>query len=187
MIKNIAIIFFITEIVFINLIFSAENEKKLKSLIIYGKNFWFIITEPKGWTVEIEDANARQLNAYFVMDGYTWDNSPGLIYIRVMDKQGLTVEEHLKADMKDYKNKNQSIQFKKYNVKGFRYHYASKNYLIGNKYCDYLCYADPGPDCKSYLIFVLTSNMKECGRFTDVFNTFLKSFTWGGDKVEDGK
>ena len=183
MIRNIAIIFFITEIVFFNLTFAAAKENNMKGLIIDGENFWFMITEPKGWTVEIEDANARELNAYFVITGYTWQNSPALIYIRVMDKQGLTVEEHLQADMKNYKNKKQSIEFKKYDVKGFLYHYVSKNYLIDGKFCDYLCYADPGPDCKSYLIFVLTSGMKDCGKYTDVFNTFLKSFTWGGDKV----
>ena len=187
MIRNIAIIFFIIEIVFASFTFSAEKDSNMKGLIIHGDNFWFMITEPKGWTVEIEDAKARQLNAYFVLAGYTWHNSPALIYIRVMDKQGLTVEEHLQADMKHYMSKNQSIRFKKYDVEGFRYHYASKNYLIDDKYCDYLCYVDPGPDCKSYLIFVLTSNMKDCGRYTDVFNTFLKSFIWGGDKVEGGK
>jgi len=183
-VKVIICICFICIVVLVTPIYPALNSENLKGLIIDGKNFWFIISEPEGWTVEIEDANARKLNAYFVLSGHTWDNSPGVIYIRVMDKECLTVKQHLEADMKNFKIKKQKIQFKRFDVKDIRYRHASKTYLIDNKYCDYLCYVDPGPEYRTYLIFVLSADMKACGKYTTIFRTFLKSFQWGGDQVK---
>jgi len=110
---------------------SVSTDSDMKSLIINGSNFWFMIKEPDGWTEEINDANARQLNAYFVPNGQTWNNASSVIYIRVLDKQGLTVEQHLEADTEDFRKKG-SVQFKKFDVKDIRYRYATSLYLIGS-------------------------------------------------------
>lgn len=182
-VKMIIFLCFICIAVLVTSICPALNTENLKGLIIDGEGFWFIITEPDGWTVEIENANARKLNAYFVLDGHTWDNSSGVIYIRVLDKEGLTVEQHLEIDMKNFKKKKQTIQFKQFDINDIPYHHASKTYLIDNKYCDYLCYVDPGPEYMTYLIFVLSADMKVCDEYTATFRTFLKSFLWGGDQV----
>jgi hypothetical protein len=162
--------------------YPASADSDMKGLIIDGRNFWFMISEPDGWSVEINDANARKLNAYFVPHGYTFNNAPGVMYIRVLDKQGLTVEQHLAADGDDFK-KRHSVQFKKFNMHGIRYRYATRLDLIDNQYCDYLCYVDPGATYQSYLIFVLSADMKVCNKYTDLYRTFLKSFFWGGDDV----
>jgi len=162
--------------------YSALADSDMKSLIIDGRNFWFMITEPDGWKVEINDANARKLNAYFVPNGYAFNNSPGVMYIRVLDKQGLTVEQHLAADAEDFR-KRHSVQYKKFNVQGIKYQYVTRLDLIDNQYCDYLCYVDPGATYQSYLIFVLSADMKLCNKYTDLYRTFLKSFFWGGDDV----
>ena len=162
--------------------YPASLDSDWKGLIIDGRNFWFMITEPDGWNVEINDANARMLNAYFVPNGHTFNKAPSVMYIRVMDKKGLTVEQHLKADTENFK-KRHSIQLKKFDVKDIRYRHATSLYLIDNEFCDYLCYIDPGEGYRSYLIFVLSSDMNICGKYTDVFRTFLKSFLWGGDDV----
>jgi hypothetical protein len=162
--------------------YSASADSNWKGLIIDGRNFWFMIMEPDGWTAEINDANARKLNAYFVPEGHTFNNAPGVIYIRVLHKQGLTVEQHLAADAEDFK-KRHSVQFKKFKVDGIRYHNAARLDLIDNKYCDYLCYVDPGAFHQSYVIFVLSADMNVCNKYTDLYRTFLKSFLWGGNDV----
>lgn len=163
---------------------ASSESKDMRGLIIDGQNFWFIISEPKGRTVNIEDARTKALNAYFTINGYTYDNTPGLIYIRVMEKGGLTVEENLKTDMDDFARRK-SVKFKKFDVPGIRYHYAAMEYLIDNKTCDYLCYVDPGKEYKSYLIFVLSVDTKNSGKYVDVFQQLIKSFMWGGDQAND--
>jgi hypothetical protein len=162
---------------------SPESED-MQGLIIHGQNFWFMVTEPKDWTVNIEDAANKHLNAYFTMNGYTYDNTPGLIYIRVLDKSGFSVEENLKVDMDDFA-KRKSVEFKKFEVPDVQYHYAAMEYLIDNKTSDYLCYIDPGNECKVYLIFVLSVEMKNSGKFIEIFQQLIKSFMWGGDQVND--
>ncbi len=174
------ILFLLTQVT--SLSAASAEPKDMKGLIIDGQNFWFIISEPKGWTVNIEDAATKALNAYFTIDGYTYDNTPGLIYIRVMGKGGLTVEENLKADMGDFARRK-SVKFKKFVVPGVRYHYAAMEYLIDNKTCDYLCYLDPGKEYKAYLIFVLSVDTKNSGKYVDVFQQLIKSFMWGGDQA----
>jgi len=164
--------------------YSAPKKSEMKGLTIYGSNFWFMISEPDDWNVEIDDANARKLNAYFVPSGYKFNNAPGVMYIRVLDKQGLSVEQHLAADAKKFK-KEHSVQSKEFQVKDVQYRHATRLDLIDDKYCDYLCYIDPGETFQSYLIFVLSADMKVCEKYTDLYRTFLRSLFWGGDQVRE--
>jgi len=163
---------------------APSQSKDMKGLIIHGQNFWFIISEPKGWTVNIEDAAIKGLNAYFTINGYSYDNTPGLIYIRVMEKGGLTVEENLKADMDAFAQRK-SVKFNKFDAPNVQYHYAAMEYVIDNKTCDYLCYIDPGKEYKVYLIFVLSVEMKNSKKYIDVFRQLIKSFIWGGNQLND--
>jgi hypothetical protein len=145
--------------------------------MLKGKDSFFI-SPPRDWTVEIDDANAREMYAYFVLKGYTFETSPGVIYIRLMDKSGLTVADHLKADM-DYYRKDSKVKFETFKVHGLHYTYAAKRYRIKDKSCDYVCYIDPDKEQQSYLIFVLTANEKNCSKYEGVFVDMLKSFSWG--------
>ncbi len=102
-----------------------------------------------------------------------------------MDKKGLTVEQHLQADMEEFSQKDKSVIFRDYVIPNIPYHFVSKNYLISDRYCDYLCYVDPGEKYHSYLIFVLSSEMKLCSKFNNIFSQFLQSFSWISDQVVD--
>ncbi|MBN2241124.1 MAG: hypothetical protein JW793_00435 [Acidobacteria bacterium] len=157
----------------------------MKNLIIHGEGFAFTISEPEGWTVHIDDAAKKRLNAYFVVDGYSYDNTPGLIYIRVLKKQELTVEEHLKADMERFSQDDKGVVFEEFRPAGISYSFASKKYLFGDRYCDYLCYVDPGEKYNSYIIFVLSADMGNCSEYNDIYGQFLKSFFWITDEVFD--
>ncbi len=66
---------------------ATTPDEKMKGFILRGQEFWFLIREPDGWNVNIDDAAKRQLNAYFVMNGYSYASTPALIYVRVMNKQ----------------------------------------------------------------------------------------------------
>ncbi len=140
----------------------------------------FSLVPPLNWVVNIEDANARGMYAYILMDGYTYETTPALIYIRLMDKMGSGVAEHLKADMESSKKEKTDVSFHPFKVGKLQYAYTSKKYLYGKKSCDYLCYVDPGKEDPSYLIFVLTTDYKHCDAYTEDFRSMLKSFHWRG-------
>jgi hypothetical protein len=160
--------------------FSESPEAKPDDLktMLKGKDSFFI-SPPRDWTVDIDDANAREMYAYFVVNGYTFETSPGVIYIRLMDKMGLTVSDHLKADMDHYRKDNAKVKFETFKVSGLHYTYAAKKYRIKDKSCDYVCYIDPDKEQQSYLIFVLTANEKNCSAYEGLFVDMLKSFSWG--------
>jgi hypothetical protein len=150
--------------------------------ILKGKDSFFI-SPPRDWTVETDDANARDMYAYFVLKGYTFETSPAVIYIRLMDKSGLAVSDHLKADMEYYRKDSGKVKFEPFDVRGLHYTHAAKKYRIKDKSCDYVCYIDPDKEQQSYLIFVLTANEKNCSKYEGVFIDMLKSFSWGSKEL----
>ncbi len=143
-----------------------------------GKLDSFSLVPPKKWKVNIDDANDRGMYAYMVMDEYTFETSPAIIYVRLMDKTDLGVDEHLKADMDDYRKKKIDVSFHPFKVGNLNYTYAARKYTFGKKSCDYVCYIDPGKNDQSYLIFVLTTDYEHCNSYTQEFRSVLKSFQW---------
>jgi hypothetical protein len=160
---------------------AGQADKDTKELIIDGKNFRCMVRKPNNWKAEIEDAKAKQLNAYFTLDGYSWKNSPAIIYIRVMEKYYRDVKMHLSCDMDLYKNEKKKILFKDFEIAGVKYKNYTKQYIINDTTCDYVCYLDPGADGNTYLIFVLAEREKNCGKYIKVFQSLLHSFSWDGN------
>jgi hypothetical protein len=144
----------------------------------------FSVIPPKKWSTHIDDANEKEMYAYFVMNGYTYADSPGLIYVRLLDKEGLSVSEHMKRDMDGYrKNKDKGdVKFEKFTVSGLHYTHAERKYVYANKSCDYVCFIDPGKEEASYLVFVLTAEYKQCDAYKNDFEAMLRSFIWNGGK-----
>jgi hypothetical protein len=101
------------------------------------------------------------------------------LLVRFMDKMGLAVSDHLKADMDYYRKNNIKVKFDRFSVDNLNYQYAAKKYRIEDKSCDYVCYIDPGRQEQSYLIFVLTTDIKHCSKYEGLFVNMLKSFSWG--------
>jgi hypothetical protein len=155
----------------------ATKPDDLKTML-KGKDSFFI-SPPPDWIVEIDNAKARDMYAYFVMKGHTFETSPGVIYIRLMDKMGLAVSDHLTADMDHYRKNSAKVKFETFKVRDLHYTYAAKKYRIKDKSCDYVCYIDPDKEQQSYLIFVLTANEKNCSTYEGLFVDMLKSFSWG--------
>ncbi len=159
----------------------AGKQDDLKTML-KGKDSFFI-TPPRDWTVNTEDARDKGMYAYFFLKGYTFDTSPAIIYIRLMDKLGLTVADHLKSDMDYYRENNIKVKFDSFSVGELKYAYAAKKYRIEDKSCDYVCYIDPGKGQQSYLIFVLTADVRHCSDYRSAFVDMLKSFTWGSEEL----
>jgi hypothetical protein len=145
----------------------------------------FSVIPPKRWSAHVDDAEAKGMYAYFIMNGHTYADSPALIYVRLLDKEGLSVSEHLKRDMDGYrksKDKN-GVRFEPFAVSGLNYTHAEKKYVYAKNSCDYVCFIDPGKEEASYLVFVLNAEYKKCDAYKNDFETMLRSFIWNGNKI----
>ena len=169
--------------VFIIFLFTISTLYSKDAMIVYGQNFAFSIKEPANWNGYTEDAYKYTVNAYFCLSNSNFNNSPAVIYIRILDKAGYEVKKHLEIDMKNFKKKKKKIEFKEFKINKLNYKFASKIYIIDDKFVDYLCYLDPGKDSSAYLIFVLNGKKKISKKYKKDFIKIIKSFFWLGQNV----
>lgn len=153
------------------------------SHIVYGEGFSFKITDPNNWNGYVEDANRHDVNYYFCMPNYDFVTTPVLMYIRVLKKNGNSVEKNLELDMEHFR-RTHDVQFSEYQLQNLEYKYASKQYLLDDKVIDYLCYIDPKENVPVYVIFVLSGPKELCGEYLNDFQTVIQSFTWITDRVK---
>lgn len=154
------------------------SAKDLRGMIIYGDGFSFTLSEPKLWEGNTQDASRYELNVYFVQKGYNFDNTPCLIYARVMDKGGYSIQQNLEYDMEQYRGKDKKIKFFDFNMGRLDYDYASKIYDLSNGLNDYCVYIDPGKEVPLYLIFVLSGKKEIVKQEKETFISLIKSFKW---------
>jgi hypothetical protein len=147
-----------------------------EALIVYGKGFSFKVTEPSGWYGVTANANRYMVNVYFPQPGHDYNSSPVLMYVRVMNKNGNTVQRNLELDMDDFSQRKKKVEVFDYTVNNLNYEYAAKKYIINDNQTDYLCYIDPAADSPNYVIFVLTGPKDTC-------DNYLVAFVSGGDKM----
>ncbi|MDT8900701.1 hypothetical protein [Anaeroselena agilis] len=148
------------------------------ALIVHGKDFAFKVTEPSGWEGITNDANRYRVNVYFRMPGYDFNSSPALMYIRVLAKNGLTVSQHIQADMDAFSQKKKRIAFEAFDISNLKYEHASRKYIINDNQIDFLCYIDPGEKWNNYVILALTAPRDLAEKNCDVFISLVRSFLW---------
>ena len=112
------------------------------------------------------------------MPGYNYNSSPVLIYIRVLDKNGRSVQKNLELDMEDFSKRKHKIDFFDFPIINLNYEYSSKKYLINDNQTDYLCYIDPDYASPNYVIFVLTGPTESCDKYLEKFQELIASFRW---------
>ena len=148
------------------------------ALLVYGQDFSFKVTEPQGWQGVTADANRNRVSIYFRMPGYDFNTSPALMYIRVLNKEGLTVHQHIEVDMQAFSQRKKSVVFESFYVRDLIYKQASKKYIIDGDQIDYLCYLDPGEKYNQYVIFVLTGPKGMSEKVFEAFVPLVQSFSW---------
>lgn len=157
------------------------------AMLIYGKGYSLMVSEPPGWSGVTEDAAKYRVNVYFPMSGYDFNSSPVLMYARVLDKNGNTVGKNLELDMLDFSKRKKSVEFFDFSVANIEYEQAAKKYVIDRSQSDYLCYVDPGPSCPLYVIFVLTGPTEVSETRLKDFQTLVQSFKWLNLTVREAK
>src|ERR1051326_3275936 len=61
---------------------SAQDD----SGIIYGKNYSFALTAPKGWVLDTASGRQQGLQAVFYPKGSSWKNGAAVMYANILQK-----------------------------------------------------------------------------------------------------
>ena len=79
MVRQISLIFVLT-------LFCAAAFGQDDSGIIYGKNYSFALTAPKGWVLDTTSGRQQGLQAVFYPKGSSWKNGTAVMYANVLQK-----------------------------------------------------------------------------------------------------
>jgi hypothetical protein len=112
-------------LIFVLISFGTATVFSHDFLIIYGEGFAFKVLEINfpGYT---SDAYKYKINAYFCQPHYSFDNSPVIMYVRVLSKNGYSVEKSLESDMEDFKRRH-NVEFYDFKMKDLNYSFASNS------------------------------------------------------------
>ena len=123
---------------------SADEEKKLDNLIVYGGGFMFSVKEPSGWTGDTTNAAKLHANILFYKKGEINQIPRAIIFVRVNEKSDECVEKDLEWDMEQYRKQCPKIQFKDISVSHPHYKTYSKLFFVKDSFYEYVTYINPG-------------------------------------------
>jgi|WetSurSiteA1Bulk_404760.scaffolds.fasta_scaffold21532_2 hypothetical protein len=131
----------ISLLAFSTLIYADE---KLDQLLVYGEGFVFGVKEPVGWKADINNAAKMNANILFYHSNESFSNHRSLIYIRINKKVDENVQEDLKYDMKQYRDRYPKIQFSDISVSHASFALYAKLFYETNLFYEYVTYINPG-------------------------------------------
>ena len=102
----------ISLIVVLMLFFTAASAQD-DSGIIYGKNYSFALTAPKGWVLDITNGRQQGLQAVFYPKGSSWKNGAAVMYANVYQKTDPTKESLqtiIANDVADFKKESPNLK-----------------------------------------------------------------------------
>jgi len=74
-----------------------------QSAILYGKNFSYAVSEPKGWVLDSEAGKSQDLSVVFYKQGQSWQNGDAVIYINLNPRRkGVSLEREAKEDANEF-------------------------------------------------------------------------------------
>lgn len=90
---------------------SKEISDEMNSGILYGPNFSYTLSAPKGWILDNESGVSQGLSAVFYPKGSSWSKGQTVAYTRVVKKNDqLTVSDIIIADINDFKSESPALK-----------------------------------------------------------------------------
>lgn len=147
------------------------------NLIFMGSNVKFKVNQPENWRCYSDGASKLGYNAYFCIEDCDYNSSPAIMYVKVIAKDGYSVEERLEENMKEIKNEFPEVQFKEFSFAEVKNNYSAKLYCY-NKKCEYLCYLEPKGKLESskYVIIGLSGPEEISPNYEADFIKLVQSF-----------
>lgn len=100
-------------LVFLSLGFTLLGQQEdMNSGIIYGKNFAYTLTAPKGWELDNQSGVSQGIYAVFYRKGGSWANSETVMYANAAPLKGnqKTVSQLIKNDEDNFKRNHPDIK-----------------------------------------------------------------------------
>jgi hypothetical protein len=72
--------------------------------LLYGKNYFFALSAPQGWTIDNSAGKKIGLDAVFYLKGSSWENSQSVMYPQIWQKEGKKLDELIAEDIATYKS-----------------------------------------------------------------------------------
>jgi predicted extracellular nuclease len=141
---------------------SKENSDKMNSGILYGPNFSYTLSAPRGWILDNESGVSQGLSAVFYPKGSSWSKGQTVAYTRVVKKNDQqTVSDIINADINGFRAESSALKIEDAKAidlgKGKT---AIIKYFSGDSHGNYeaLAYVD---EAKSVVLIVLTARTKQ--------------------------
>lgn len=154
--------------------------------ILYGKNFSYIISAPKGWVFDNESGASQGLHAVIYPKGKSWENAPAAIYSKgAQKKEGETITKFINNDFEDFKKNSPNIKMDDYSkITTGDNREAVVKMFSNDKWGNYelVAYIDMP---KAIGVIVLTSrDKKSFDNSTKAFEQVVKSFKFLTDDLK---
>jgi len=124
----------------------AQTKPKPDRLIVYGKDFAFIVKEPDGWRGDTgARASKYHVNVVFLSDGKASRKQDVTIRVSVNTKTDENTVEDLNYDMQQYKKEFPAAQFSDLDMTHPEYKTFARTVFVPNVFWEYVAYLNPGP------------------------------------------
>lgn len=157
----------------------------LKGGIIYGKDHAYVLSAPNGWVLDNQSGVEQGLHAVFYPEGGSWSDSKAVMYSRIHDKSGKSIDDVIKSDLDHMKQ--DAPNFKALDQDSITCQKGSKalvKFLTGDKFGSHeaVAYIE---EPKKVIIIVLTARDEDNFKSSvAAFNELVKSYFWMTDKVK---
>lgn len=115
---------------------SYRNEEGIG--LAYGKDHAYFLTAPPGWVLDTDCGASQNLYAVFYPKGSSWDAGEAVVYSNAAGRDGLSREDAIKRDVKEFTQKNpQIVVVDGTDIETEDHKKASVRYFTGDKFGNY--------------------------------------------------
>lgn len=151
---------------------SAQSEKKMDALLVYGDGFMFSVKEPTGWVGDTKNSSKYSANIIFYPASQSFETAQTIIRVLIADKTDENIQADLASDMKQYKEQYAGVKFKSLAVTHPTYRTFPKLFTVPGSFYEYVTYVNPGPQKK--LMFSVSMNKQKSEATSDDLVVYQK-------------
>lgn len=144
--------------------------------IVYGPKAAYKIDAPKNWVLDNVTGQSSGLPCVLYMNGYTWENSPVIMYAKIASPDYTQVDKFIAFAIKEFKQEDPNFHYKEFRKDSINGHkYVIMNYQ-GGPYNSYerVFYVQM-KNAVGYVVFS-ARNKEDYDKYSDAIFEIVKSF-----------
>lgn len=163
-----------------------KDPRECMTGILYGEGHVYKLKAPKGWVLDNQVAVDAGLHAVFYPVGGSWSDSLAVMYTRVQERDGRSVQEmidtdvkHMGQDASGFKSTSEPEITTEDGKKS-----ATVRHLSGDKFNSYEAVAYFEEPKLIALVILSARNKEAFDEALPAFKELTKSYSWISDKVK---